>query len=99
MRLDVLCESHEALLEDGEAASPAAVGDAVAASAVGPIGVSVPGVNTTADIALHPTYLGLSARGGKLTISDSKRKRKSLHEEALNSAIDRFIAEVSSKLG
>ena len=96
MRLDILTESAESLLEDGEGATAASLGDATAASTVGPVGTPTPGVNTTADVAMHPQYLGFSFRGGTLRMKN--RKRKSLHEEALNSQIGSLLEEYSKRL-
>lgn len=101
MRLSILCEgleARESLLEDGEGAPVAPVGDANVASAVGPSGTPVAGVNTTADIAMYPKYLGFSYRGGTVRLKDRSKKRKSLHEEALNSELGTLLEDYSKRL-
>lgn len=101
MRLDILCEGLEArksLLEDGEGMSAGALGDATAADAVGPSGDAVPGVNTSADVAMYPKYLGFSYRGGTVRLKGKTKKRKSLHEETLNQLLGTLLEDYSSKL-
>jgi hypothetical protein len=101
VRLSVLFEGfepHRSLLEDGEGMSAGALGDANAASAVGPTGAAVPGINTTADVAMYPKYLGFSYRGGTVKLKNRTRKRKSLHEEALNKDLGAILEEYSTRL-
>lgn len=101
MRLDILCEGLEArvsLLEDGEGMSAGALGDATAASAVAPSGASIPGVVSTADVAMYPQYLGFSYRGGTVRMKGRKKKRKSLHEETLNQILGAVLENYSSRL-
>lgn len=101
MRLSILCEGLEArrsLLEDGEGMSAGAMGDATAASAVAPSGDSVPGVTTTADVAMYPKYLGFSYRGGTVKMRGSSKKKKSLHEETLNQLMGALLEDYSSRL-
>lgn len=88
------------LLEDGEGMSAGAMGVSASASAVGPSGDSVPGVTTTADVAMYPQYLGFSYRGGtvKLRNRKKKRKKKSLHEEAINRDLGAILEDYSNKL-
>lgn len=101
MRLSILCEGLEAprsLLEDGEGAGVAAVGDANVAQAVGPSGSPVVGVNTTADIAMYPKYLGFSYRGGTIRLKDRTKKRKNLHEEVLSQELGTLLEDYSNRL-
>ncbi|MFA5403988.1 MAG: hypothetical protein WC358_03535 [Ignavibacteria bacterium] len=99
MRLSILCEGLDAprsILEDGEGMSAGALGDATAAGAVGPSGDAVPGITSTADVAMYPKYLGFSYRGG--TINFRGKKKKSLHEETLNQFLGAILEDYSSKL-
>lgn len=99
MRLDILCESDESrlsLLED----EGGAVGDASAADAPAPSPSGDPalGFNSTADVAMHPQYLGFSYRGGTVRLRGGSRKRKSLHEEALNQHLNSLLEDYSNRI-
>ena len=101
MRLSVLFEGLDeprSLLEDGEGMSAGVAGDATAASAVGPVGTPVAGVTTTADVAMYPKYLGFSYRGGTVRLKDKNKKRKSLHEEALDKELGTLLEQYTSRL-
>lgn len=101
MRLSILCEgpeAHKSLLEDGEGMTAGAMGDSNAASAIAPTGTSVPGVTTSADVAMYPKYLGFSYRGGTVKLRGKSKKRKSLHEETLNQLLGALLEDYSSRL-
>lgn len=92
MMLSIL-EAVEMLKEDGEGSSPASV--------AAPVGSPVAGVNTTADVATYPQYLGFSYRGGKLKMHNKKRKvsnKKRLLEESLSHGIGSLLKEYSEIL-
>ena len=75
-----------------------AIGSAASASAVGPTGSAIPGVITTADVAMYPQYLGFSYRGGTVRLKGRNKKRKSIHEDALNLELNTILEDFSSKL-
>ena len=99
MSLELL-EAIEILHEDGEGA--AVSGDANIASVVGGNVGGTPGINTTADVAMYPQYLGMYFRGGKaLKMHNKKRKvnKKKRHlEEALSVYVGEIISEMNSSL-
>jgi len=104
LRLSVLYEGLDeprSLLEDGEGMSAGVAGvagDATAASAVGPVGEPVAGITTTADVAMYPKYLGFSYRGGTVRLKGKNKKRKSLHEEALDKELGTLLEQYTSGL-
>ena len=103
MRLAIL-EALEILNEDGEGGgmTAGAIGDAAIASAVGGPSASSSNVNTTADVAMYPQYLGMSFRGGRMLKMHNKKrkvaKRKGLLEEALSHHVGEMFNEMNQEL-
>ena len=99
MRLDILCESDVSRLSLLEDEGGAVGGDAVAVAPVASAaGDSIPGFNSTADVAMHPQYLGFSYRGGPVRLQGGSRKRKSLHLEALNQHLNSLLEDYSARM-
>lgn len=90
----------KSLLEDGEGATAAQVGDAAIDAATQPAGSSVAGVNSTSDVATYPQYLGMSFRGGRSVRMNNKSrsvpKRKRLLEESLSHYAGSIMEEFNS---